>query len=74
MMLSVVTSYERSTTLKMHLQSLLAAAYLVPSVLGCAQHTNYKRSELKSRQVNPTEPGANTTRNDWAYEASVREI
>lgn len=49
--------------------SFLFAAALVPSVLGCPQHTNSQRSHLRGRQA-PTEPGANTTQNDWAYEAS----
>jgi carbonic anhydrase len=50
-------------------QSLLLAAAMVPSVLGCPQHTNNKRARVQSRQLQ-SEPDANTTQNDWAYEAS----
>jgi carbonic anhydrase len=51
-------------------QTLFVAAALVPTIFGCPQHNNAKRSKLQGRQSNPTEPGANSTRNDWAYEAS----
>ncbi|KAF1844460.1 carbonic anhydrase [Cucurbitaria berberidis CBS 394.84] len=42
-------------------QSLFIVAPFVASVLGCPQHTNNKRA---------TEPGSNSTKSDWAYEAS----
>jgi carbonic anhydrase len=51
-------------------QAFIVAAALVPSILGCPQHEYSKPLKLKGRQTNPTEPGANSTRNDWAYEAS----
>ncbi|KAF2028862.1 carbonic anhydrase [Setomelanomma holmii] len=52
-------------------KSIFIAAALVPAVFGCPQHQNAKRSKLRGRQTTPpTEPGANSTQNDWAYEAS----
>ena len=50
---------------------LVAAASLLPHVLGCAQHANNKRSVIKGRQAKPVESNTNTTKDDWAYEASV---
>jgi carbonic anhydrase len=49
--------------------SLILVATLAPSILGCPQHEYVKPARLQGRQ-NPTDPGANSTRNDWAYEAS----
>ena len=56
----------------MMLQSLLIAAALAPAALACPQHQNAKRSHLDRRQTVPLQPApaANTTQNDWAYEAS----
>jgi carbonic anhydrase len=48
---------------------LLVLAALASSILGCPQHEFVKPASLQGRQ-NPTDPGANSTRNDWAYEAS----
>ncbi|KAF1835149.1 carbonic anhydrase [Decorospora gaudefroyi] len=57
----------------MILQSLLLTVTLASSALGCAQHTNNKLPRLQGRQdgvpLQPV-PEANTTKNDWAYEAS----
>ncbi|KAH7067001.1 alpha carbonic anhydrase [Paraphoma chrysanthemicola] len=52
-------------------KSLFVAAALAPTIFGCPQHQNAKRSKLRGRQVTPpTDPGGNSTQNDWAYEAS----
>jgi carbonic anhydrase len=50
-------------------QSLFLAAAFVPSVLSCPGHNNFRRSTLQGRQADPTD-GTNSTKNDWAYEAS----
>lgn len=49
--------------------SLAVFGALVYSALGCPDHTNNRRRQLNRRQ-DVTEPGGNTTQNDWAYEAS----
>jgi carbonic anhydrase len=54
----------------MLLKALILASAFVPAILACPQHNNSKRSKLRGRQENPTEPGSNSTQNDWAYEAS----
>ncbi|KAF2845239.1 carbonic anhydrase [Plenodomus tracheiphilus IPT5] len=53
----------------MFFKPLLFAAALAPAVLACPEHSNSRRAPLGKRQT-PEEPGANTTQNDWAYEAS----
>jgi carbonic anhydrase len=50
-------------------QSLLVAAAFVPAALGCPDHSNFRRSKIQGRQADPTD-GTNSTKNDWAYEAS----
>ncbi|EAT90449.2 hypothetical protein SNOG_02237 [Parastagonospora nodorum SN15] len=50
-------------------QSLFLAAAFVPSVFSCPGHNNFRRSTLQGRQADPTD-GTNSTKNDWAYEAS----
>jgi carbonic anhydrase len=53
----------------MILSSLFVLAALAPAILSCPQHDYVQPARLRGRQ-NPTDPGANSTRNDWAYEAS----
>ena len=50
-------------------QSLLIAAAFVPSVFSCPEHNNFRRSPHLGRRADPTD-GTNSTKNDWAYEAS----
>jgi carbonic anhydrase len=50
--------------------ALFAVAGLVPAIFACPEHDYVKPSRLQGRQTNPTEPEANNTKNDWAYEAS----
>jgi carbonic anhydrase len=49
--------------------SLFVLAALASAILSCPQHDYVQPARLRGRQ-NPTDPGANSTRNDWAYEAS----
>lgn len=59
----------RSQITDMLFSSLAFVAALAPSVLGCPQHSNNKRSHLQGRQTNPAQnSNANTTQNIWAYE------
>ncbi|KAL6703956.1 hypothetical protein ACN47E_008894 [Coniothyrium glycines] len=54
----------------MFFRSFVLVGALVSSAIACPQHTNNKRSNVKGRAENPTEAGGNSTKSDWAYEAS----